>query len=238
MKSRFKSFTLIELLVVIAIIAILASMLLPALNKARDKAKSISCTNNLKGISSLFTFYIDDNDGLYPPLNAEGNESNKMWYTNLLVKYQGTCEWENEGWGNSGMKNPLWTCPSATPGLVYTGGGYGVNQCNFICYPSSKFAFRRLSKIINPSVKVVIMDTWLPNQNYKTHYTFIVPGWSSNNWANGVQQAAPRHDNASNLNFVDGHVSRKPYGELLADQPAWGNDAQRRASMWYPQGQE
>ena len=65
-KKRNFCFTLIELLIVITIIAVLASLLLPSLNKARERAKNTSCLSNLKQQSTAFLMYVDDNKGFLP----------------------------------------------------------------------------------------------------------------------------------------------------------------------------
>src|SRR5687768_834411 len=71
-KACSRGFSLIELLVVIAIIAILASLLMPALSKAKNKGQQVSCANNLKQLTLCWTMYADDNDGRLAPNGVKG----------------------------------------------------------------------------------------------------------------------------------------------------------------------
>ncbi len=96
-----KSFTLVELLIVIAIIAILVSLLLPALNQARARGQSIRCVNQLKQAGLMMNFYCDDNNDYYPKVHAgsasldDGSVKSNLSYAAMLVigKYTGDTQY-------------------------------------------------------------------------------------------------------------------------------------------------
>lgn len=109
-------FTLIELLVVIAIIAILASMLLPALNKAYAKARAITCTANLKQLNLFFVGYRDDNNGFM--ILSQLDSPKKNWAA-YLTEQNGRNYMPNKNYAK------IFCCPGTPELSVY--GSYGLN---------------------------------------------------------------------------------------------------------------
>ena len=164
-----KPFTLIELLVVIAIIAILAAMLLPALNQARAKAHSVSCVNQLKQMGNCEQFYAQDNEGmLCPCLWDDKDPRGTSWYCKLQP-YAPPLFYRKAT--NKPKATPI--CPGGTAEqnleTVYSGvivkdssvstGGYTHNRNSGYLSKSGRWnePFRQ-SRIVGPSHKLAIAD--------------------------------------------------------------------------------
>lgn len=210
-----KDFTLIELLVVIAIIAILAAMLLPALSKAREKARTTQCKSNLKQVALAQIMYAGDNQDYftiyYQKPNGWGDGENNdefwpMWLSHL--GYIKSDHWRVQGAGP--LSNTAFRCPSESRAegtsvtyegsattIAYYGSHYGLNWYISGYNPKMPFA-RRTIQYSSPS-KVFLVGECLKEA------TMVPPQWPA-----GCKDAMMfRHGSCYNESFVDGHVGQE-----------------------------
>lgn len=202
--SYRRAFTLIELLVVIAIIAILASMLLPALSKAREKARQASCSGRVKQLSLGMIMYMDDADGHYPyaltRCGSTGGGKPEITSAPARVKsYVGdeaifdcpSRTWNNCTLGGKNTGIPHHAINDAiTAGLFSSTMALGYGFVEISCVNS----YRDI-QYKKPSETLMSADA----KGYHHHM-----GYSQIDRQNRFD---PRHNNGSNVAYMDGHVA-------------------------------
>jgi prepilin-type N-terminal cleavage/methylation domain-containing protein/prepilin-type processing-associated H-X9-DG protein len=211
-----KNFTLIELLVVIAIIAILASMLLPALGRARDSAKKISCANQLKTFSTAMIMYNGDYKGYYTPyLPGKDINGATIYWPNLMLPYLGISPATHLDYAKYMGKSRnarMFICPSHNfdYGALKSSErymSYGVNE--YLLYRhfqrdvNGEYLPVKTSLLREPTTTFLFTDTIYPGKEGRWGY-----------FSAAVNRVAARHPGENdpqigmvNLSWCDGHVS-------------------------------